>query len=88
MQTEIEGDAARDLHDRLARIEGQVRGLSKMIDDHRPCDEVLTQVMAVRAALEKIAAAIVSSSLDSCLALPPDKAREVIGRSINMLTRV
>jgi DNA-binding FrmR family transcriptional regulator len=88
MQTGIEGDAARDLRDRLARIEGQIRGLSKMIDERRPCDEVLVQIMAARAALEKIAAAVVSDSIDSCLALPPDKAREVIGRSISMLTKV
>lgn len=88
MQSDLESDAARDLRDRLARIEGQVRGLSKMIDERRSCDEVLVQIMAARAALEKIAAAVVSNSIDSCLSLPPDKAREAIGRSINMLTRV
>ncbi len=88
VQPKLEGESPRDLRDRLARIEGQVRGLSKMIDDRRPCDEVLVQIMAVRAALEKIAAAVVSTSIDTCLALPPDQAREVIGRSISMLTRV
>ena len=88
MPNEIEDSVARDLRDRLARIEGQVRGLSKMIDDCRPCDEVLVQIMAVRAALEKIAAAVVSNSIDSCLAMPPDEARAMIGRSIKMLTRV
>ena len=88
MEKEPESEAARDLRDRLARIEGQVRGVSKMIGEQRPCDEVLVQIMAVRAALEKIAAAVVSNSIDNCLALPPEKAREAIGRSINMLTRV
>jgi DNA-binding FrmR family transcriptional regulator len=88
MTNEIEDTVARDLRDRLARIEGQVRGVSKMIDDHRPCDEVLVQIMAVRAAIERIAAAVVSNSIDSCLALPPEEARQVIGRSIKMLTRV
>ena len=38
---------------RLARIEGQVRGLSKMIEDDRYCIDVLTQVKAVQAALKK-----------------------------------
>ena len=84
----METEVTRDLRDRLARVEGQVRGVSKMIDECRPCDEVLVQIMAVRAALEKIAAAVVSNSIESCLALPHDKAREVIGRSISMLTRV
>jgi len=40
---------------RLKRIEGQVRGLQKMVDDDRYCIDVLTQVNAARAALEKVA---------------------------------
>lgn len=65
-----------------------MRGISKMVAERRPCDQVLMQIMAARAALEKVAAAVVSSSIDECLSLPPEEARKVIGRSISMLTQV
>ena len=41
------------LNKRLARIEGQVRGVSRMVDEDRYCIDVLTQIRAVRAALER-----------------------------------
>ncbi len=78
---------AQDLLDRLARIEGQVRGVSKMIQERRPCDQVLTQIMAARAALEKVGAAVVTQSLDECLSLPPAQARAILARSVQLLTK-
>jgi DNA-binding FrmR family transcriptional regulator len=88
LETHLEGDTAQNVQDRLARIEGQVRGISKMIDEHRRCDQILMQVMAARAALEKVAAAVVAGSIDECLALPVDEARKAIGNSISMLTQL
>jgi DNA-binding FrmR family transcriptional regulator len=88
MDLELTAETAQNIQERLARIEGQVRGISKMVEERRPCDQVLMQIMAARAALEKVAAAVVNSSIDECLALPPDEARKVIGRSISMLTQV
>jgi DNA-binding FrmR family transcriptional regulator len=40
---------------RLVRIEGQVRGISRMVDDDRRCLDILTQISAVHAALDKVA---------------------------------
>src|SRR5579871_6422266 len=88
METRLDTQQAQDVLDRLARIEGQVRGIGKMIEGHRPCDQVLMQVMAARAALEKVAAAVVTTSIDECLALPPEQARQVIGNSVSMLARL
>ncbi|HZS85932.1 MAG TPA: metal-sensitive transcriptional regulator [Chloroflexota bacterium] len=88
MDLELNAETAQNIQERLARIEGQVRGISKMVAERRPCDQVLMQIMAARAALEKVAAAVVSSSIDECLSLPPEEARKVIGRSISMLTQV
>ena len=45
----------RQLVNRLARIEGQVRGLQRMVDDDRYCIDVITQISAVQAALDKVA---------------------------------
>ena len=53
---------------RLARIEGQVRGLSRMIDEDRYCIDVLTQVKAVQAALRKVEGELLSDHADHCLA--------------------
>jgi hypothetical protein len=44
--------------------------------------------MAARTALQKVAAAVVTTSIDECLALSPEEARKVIVRSISMLTEV
>jgi len=87
METQWDDETVQNLQDRLARIEGQVRGIGKMIAEHRRCDQILMQVMAARAALEKVAAAVVATSIDECLALPPDQARKVIGNSVSMLTQ-
>ena len=46
---------ARALHNRLRRIEGQVRGLQRMVDEDAYCVDILTQVAAVQTALEQVA---------------------------------
>jgi DNA-binding FrmR family transcriptional regulator len=53
---------------RLARIEGQVRGLSKMIDEDRYCIDVLTQIKAVQAALKRAEGELLKDHADHCLA--------------------
>ncbi len=83
----LDEQTAQDLLDRLARIEGQVRGISKMVQERRPCDQVLTQIMAARAALEKVGAAVVTHNIEECLALPPEQARQVLTRSVQLLTK-
>ncbi len=88
MEPHVNEEMAQALLARLARIEGQIRGVSKMVQEHRPCDEVLTQVMAARAALEKVAAAVVTYGIEECLTLPPEQARKTITRSVELLTKV
>ena len=52
---------------RLNRIEGQVRGISRMVADGRYCIDILTQVQAVRAALTKVETAILQDHLGKCI---------------------
>ena len=74
---------------RLRKIAGQVRGLERMVEQHRPCDEVLIQIMAARAALDKVAAEIIGAHVDDCLSsLPPEKVRESITRILRLTGRV
>jgi DNA-binding FrmR family transcriptional regulator len=53
---------------RLARIEGQVRGISKMIEDDRYCIDVLTQLGAVDTALEAVALKVLEEHVSHCVA--------------------
>jgi DNA-binding FrmR family transcriptional regulator len=52
---------------RLARIEGQVRGIARMIEDDRYCIDVLTQVSAVQSALDALALRILEQHLHGCV---------------------
>jgi DNA-binding FrmR family transcriptional regulator len=53
---------------RLRRIEGQVRGVQKMVEDDRYCIDVLTQVNAIRAALESVALQLLADHTEHCVA--------------------
>ena len=55
------------LRNRLSRIEGQVRGIAKMIDEDRYCIDVLTQLQAVRAALACVETEMLKDHLDQCI---------------------
>ena len=52
---------------RLARIEGQVRGISGMVDDDRYCIDILTQIGAVRAALDKVSLGLMDGHVRHCV---------------------
>jgi DNA-binding FrmR family transcriptional regulator len=64
------------LQARLARIEGQVRGIQRMVDEDRYCIDVLTQVTAVKAALDKVALALLGDHVSHCVV---DAVREGTG---------
>jgi CsoR family transcriptional regulator, copper-sensing transcriptional repressor len=53
---------------RLHRIEGQVRGIERMVDDDRYCIDILTQIAAVNTALESLAFKILDDHVNHCVA--------------------
>ena len=55
------------LNKRLARIEGQVRGVSRMVDEDRYCIDILTQISAVQAALDKVALGLLDDHARHCV---------------------
>lgn len=80
------------LKGRLARIEGQVRGLQQMIDQDRYCIDVVTQVRAARAALAKVEQLILSDHLGSCVEAAissgnPEQQRAKVAELIDVLGR-
>jgi CsoR family transcriptional regulator, copper-sensing transcriptional repressor len=55
------------LKTRLHRIEGQVRGIERMVDDDRYCIDILTQVAAVRTALESLSLEVLEDHVNHCV---------------------
>ena len=52
---------------RLKRIEGQIRGLQRMVEEEIPCPDILTQVAAATAAIKKVATVIIQTYMEECL---------------------
>ncbi len=57
----------KKLLDRLSRVEGQVRGLRRMLEECRCCEDVLTQLLAIRASLEQAGVLILDRHLQECV---------------------
>lgn len=57
----------KNIINRLRRIEGQIRGLQRLVEEKAPCVEVITQVAAVTAAMKKTGAAILFNNMNKCL---------------------
>ncbi len=60
-------ESNKKLLDRLARVEGQVRGLRNMLDDERACEDVLTQLLAARSGLESAGQVILNRHMQDCV---------------------
>jgi DNA-binding FrmR family transcriptional regulator len=61
---------------RLRRIEGQVRGVQGMVEDDRYCIDVLTQISAVQAALDKVALGLLDDHARHCVIDGPDGQKD------------
>ena len=80
------------LRNRLSRIEGQVRGIAKMIDEDRYCIDVLTQLQAVRSALARVESEMLKNHLNQCIvgamaSGDVDQQREKAQELIELLAR-
>lgn len=79
---------------RLSRIEGQVRGVKGMVEEDRYCIDVITQISAIRAALDKVALGLLDGHARHCLAGghggpadPQDQADELMAAVGRFLSR-
>jgi DNA-binding FrmR family transcriptional regulator len=66
-ELEIDDAAAREIISRLARVEGQVRAIQRMIDERRDCHAIVQQLGAARTALERATAKLMVGSLAQCI---------------------
>jgi DNA-binding FrmR family transcriptional regulator len=65
--SKLTGESSARIVNRLARIEGQVRGLQRMVEDGKECEQILTQLSAVRSALDGVGVNLISHHMKECL---------------------
>ena len=67
MRGYIKAKDKQHLHNRLRRIEGQVRGLQRMVEEEAYCVEILTQISSIVSASEKVALILLSDHVEHCV---------------------
>jgi CsoR family transcriptional regulator, copper-sensing transcriptional repressor len=83
----VQSDHKSALLKRLKRIEGQVRGLQRMVDEERYCIEVLTQVSAVNAALDGVALKVMEDHVRHCVRAGGDEKIDELMGAVERLVR-
>ena len=63
----VEEVSHEQLRARLSRIEGQIRGITRMLDSDRECEDVVTQLMAVRSGIDTVGALLLDVHLGRCI---------------------
>ena len=88
MATITEGTQT-DMQVSLRRIEGQIRGIIGMLADGKPCEEVVTQIFAARAGMDRVAAEVLKCHVTDALSSgSPEEARAAVLRAIGLLNKV
>jgi DNA-binding FrmR family transcriptional regulator len=67
---QIEPQELKQARDRLMRVQGQIQGIVKMIDEGRECSELLNQLAAANTALQRAGFIVVSTAMEKCSAEP------------------
>ena len=86
-QTDAETDA---ILTRLRRIEGQIRGIHRMLEEDRVCGDVVTQLMAARSSLDQAGLLIIDHHIDRCLVAdrPSEEALRNLRQALRMWFRL
>ena len=84
----VEDENEQAILRRLHRVEGQVRGIIRMVEEGEDCEDVLTQVAAARSAMNRIGIQIIPRRMKECFEdNPPDSLQEAIGEAIDIFLR-
>lgn len=89
----MQSDTKKSCTKRLSKIEGQVRGVARMLDEDRYCIDIVTQIAAVRAALRKVEEAILHDHVNHCVASAIKSGDEVeqrrkVAELVEVMSRV
>lgn len=77
-----------DLLARLRRVEGQVRGIQRMVDDDEYCIDILTQITAASNALKKVAVGLLDDHIRHCVAHGTEKDRDMVSEATAAIERL
>ena len=88
----MKSDPKKRVAARLARVEGQVRGLGQMVDQDRYCLDVVAQVRAARSALAKVEQMVLADHLSTCVehaivSGDPNEQRKKVAEQIEVFSR-
>ena len=86
-------DRKQEALQRLARLEGQVRGVARMIEEDRYCIDILNQAMAIRSALSQVEILILQDHADDCVeeaivASEPEEQRRKFRELVEVFEKV
>jgi len=89
---ELKGQMQRDIHTRLKKIEGQIRGLQGMIEADKECEQILTQARAAHSALKAVCNLILKVYLIKCYGESaeekhPEGALARLDKAVDMLSK-
>lgn len=87
---QVKNEATKEeLKKRLRRVEGQVRGVEKMLEDNRDCHEVMQQLAAIKAAVHQASLLVVRAYASQCLleVHEGESQQEIIEDLINVLSK-
>lgn len=77
-----------DVLARLRRVEGQVRGLQKMVEKDEYCIDILTQVTAASNALKKVAVGLLDDHIRHCVAHGSEEGKDMVGEATAAIERL
>ncbi|UOQ43529.1 metal-sensitive transcriptional regulator [Halobacillus salinarum] len=80
----------QETKNRLKRIEGQVRGVLKMMEEDKDCKDVITQLTAARTAMDRAVGYIVAKNLETCIKEAQEdggSAEELINEAVQMIVK-
>ncbi len=85
----LTGEDKKALTNRLKRIEGQVRGINRMIEEDKYCIDILTQIAATRGALKNVGLKVLNRHVEGCVsnAMQEGDNNEIIEELVNTVDR-
>lgn len=80
----------QDMKNRLKRIEGQIRGVLRMMEEEKDCKEVIMQLSAARSAMDRTIGYVVAKNLETCIRQQDalgESAEDVINEAVQMIVK-
>ncbi|MFX3624809.1 MAG: metal-sensitive transcriptional regulator [Ectobacillus sp.] len=81
---------SKQILNRLKRIEGQIKGVSKMMEEEQDCQNVITQLSAIRSAVDRTIGTVVSSNLEQCIIAnikSGEETERLVKEAVNLLVK-